>query len=44
MDVADKTHIPGKYQTALKGYDEILTNFVDVPEAVIKELYKIYYP
>ena len=43
MKVQDKTHIPGKYTTALKSYDEMLENFRGVSEHVIKELYKIYY-
>ena len=43
MKVDDQTHIPGKYASALKSYDEMLDNFRDVSEYVIKELYKIYY-
>merc|ERR1712062_773782 len=43
MKGEDQTHIPGKYATALKNYDEMLENFRGVSEFVIKELYKIYY-
>ena len=43
MKVDDKTHIPGKYTTALKSYDEMLENFQGISEYVIKELYKTYY-
>ena len=43
MKVDDKTHIPGKYTTALKSYDEMLENFRDISEYVIKELYKTYF-
>lgn len=43
LDVAGQTHIPGKYTTALKGYDEIIEKFEGISEYVIKELYKIYY-
>ena len=43
MNVEDQTHIPGKYLTALKSYDEMLENFRGISEFVIKELYRIYY-
>ena len=43
MKVDDKTHIPGKYTTALKSYDEMLENFQGISEYVIKELYKTYF-
>ena len=43
LDVADQTHIPGKYTTALKGYDEIIEKFSGMSEYVIREIYKIYY-
>jgi len=43
MEVEDQTHIPGKYTTALKSYDEMLENFRGISEFVIKELYRIYY-
>jgi len=43
MKVDDQTHIPGKYKSALKSYDEVLDNFRGVSKYVIKELYKIYY-
>jgi len=43
LNVEDQTHIPGKYTTALKGFDEIIQKFEGIPEYVIQELYKIYY-
>ena len=43
MKVDDKTHIPGKYKTALKSYDEMLDSFRNISQYVIKELYRTYF-
>ena len=43
LKVADKTHIPGKYTTALKNDDEIVKYFEGISKIVIQELYRIYY-
>ena len=43
MNVAESTHIPGKYTTALKGYDDVIEFYKGIPKAVIEQLYRIYY-
>ena len=43
MNVAESTHIPGKYTTALKGYDDVIEFYKGIPKSVLEQLYKIYY-